>query len=180
MSILQIKITLRELKPPIWRRIQVEDTMTFRELHEVIQLLMDWEDSHLHNFEVDGTSRGYRKRTYIGLSEDNPFGAAPDFIEKEEQLKDWFKKGDTALYTYDFGDNWEHHLKVEDVLEPEPDAYYPSCTAARRLAPMEDSRMEVLMEMDENGKWIVEEDPRPKVLQQELNEELKEWSEKHR
>ena len=54
--IYQLKITLRHIKPPIWRRVQVSGHITLAKLHTLIQVVMGWTDSHLHCFEVDGIS----------------------------------------------------------------------------------------------------------------------------
>ncbi len=49
----RLKITLRDIRPPIWRRVQVKDC-TLAELHEIIQVAMGWEFSHLYSFKVAG------------------------------------------------------------------------------------------------------------------------------
>ena len=56
-AIYQVKVTLKESHPPKWRRIQVPD-ITLGELHEVLQVVMGWEDSHLHQFDVRGDQYG--------------------------------------------------------------------------------------------------------------------------
>jgi len=85
----------------------------------------------------------------------------------------WFKKEkDKAFYTYDFGDSWEHEVVLEKVLERDPEAQYPRCTAARRLTPDEDSRGEVIEAIEEYGRWAEKEDPRPKDLAKMCNEDL--------
>ena len=60
--IYQFKVTLKDIKPPVWRRVQVPDC-TLGELHEVIQIAMGWTDSHLHQFVVKGnpTAPGPRR-----------------------------------------------------------------------------------------------------------------------
>lgn len=58
VSSYQLKITLRGSRPPIWRRFVVPDTITLPELHEVIQIVMGWTDSHLHEFVVGRVSYG--------------------------------------------------------------------------------------------------------------------------
>ena len=52
--IYQLKITLAEIRPPIWRRIQVPGTILLCCLHDALQAVFGWTDSHLHNFEKDG------------------------------------------------------------------------------------------------------------------------------
>ena len=51
----QMKITLQEVKPPIWRRIQVKNDITLKVLHRIIQEVMGWEDGHLHKFDIRAT-----------------------------------------------------------------------------------------------------------------------------
>ncbi len=58
----QFKITLKGIKPPIWRRIQVPETYTFWDLHVAIQDAMGWEDYHLHKFEMRHSSTGENVR----------------------------------------------------------------------------------------------------------------------
>ena len=53
--LLQLKLTVMDIKPPIWRRILVADTTTLRRLHRIIQAVAEWDDYHLHEFEIDGT-----------------------------------------------------------------------------------------------------------------------------
>lgn len=54
ISVYQLKITLLEIEPPIWRRMQVPSTFLLCCLHDAFQVVMGWTDSHLHQFEKDG------------------------------------------------------------------------------------------------------------------------------
>lgn len=175
-QIYQLKITLKGLRPPIWRRVQVHSDISFAELHDVIQVLMNWTDTHLHNFEVLGRDKGLGERVFIGPKQEESFGSSflmEELDEEEEQLSYWLvNEKDSVLYKYDFGDNWEHKIILEKILEPEESIDYPRCTAARREPPTEDSRWEVIEETDNHGKWQPNPDPSPKQLQQELNERL--------
>jgi hypothetical protein len=56
--IYQLKITLRDIKPPIWRRVQVKSEITLGELHNIIQTAMGWCGGHLHLFEIRGMEYG--------------------------------------------------------------------------------------------------------------------------
>ena len=47
-SIYHLRITLRDTKPSIWRRLAVPANVTLEQLHEVIQIAMGWTNSHLH------------------------------------------------------------------------------------------------------------------------------------
>ncbi len=51
-DIIQLKISLQDSKPPIWRRILIDKDATFFELHQIIQIVMGWHNSHLHQFEI--------------------------------------------------------------------------------------------------------------------------------
>jgi tetratricopeptide (TPR) repeat protein len=125
----QLKITLIGLRPPIWRRILVSDTMTLAVLHQTIQAAMEWNDSHLHDFTVGGVhysdpragleeTRDERKVTLAGLK-----------LQEKSKLH----------YLYDFGDSWAHEILVEKVLPFDPAAYYPVAVAGKRAAPPDDS-----------------------------------------
>ncbi|MEL3960191.1 plasmid pRiA4b ORF-3 family protein [Lysinibacillus endophyticus] len=145
--IFQFKITLKDSKPPIWRRFEVKDTMTFYDLHKIIQIGFDWMDSHLHGFDVR-KSNGYQIHlgNRIGPILDDDFGFSRcDYDEEVVQLKDIFKKEkDRVLYTYDYGDDWEHEIVLEKILPEESNTFYPRCTKVMREAPQEDSRMRYL------------------------------------
>ena len=54
----QLKITLKHVKPPIWRRIQVKSDIPLKVLHRIIQQVIGWEDEHLHDFNIKGVSYG--------------------------------------------------------------------------------------------------------------------------
>ncbi len=127
-KIIQFKITIQGSKPPIWRRIQVTDDYRLDRFHQVIQIAMGWWNSHLHEFRIGGRSFG------MILPYD-------DFNEAEDETKVYLreldlKKGDKMLYTYDFGDNWEHLLEVEKTEEAE--LLLPVCLTGKRHCPPED------------------------------------------
>ncbi|WP_052404806.1 plasmid pRiA4b ORF-3 family protein [Bacillus rubiinfantis] len=145
--IFQLKITLKESKPPIWRRIEVRDSMTFSDLHKVIQIAFEWWDYHLHGFEIRrSNSVVINNGVHIGPMDDSQPGMSDyDFNEEDVELNDIFKKEkDRVLYTYDYGDNWEHEILLEKVLPEQEGTFYPRCTKAMRATPEEDSRFEYL------------------------------------
>lgn len=134
--IFQFRIDIRGAKPPIWRRVQVKDDISFEELHLVIQNCFEWMNSHMHHFVID-------RKNYIVDMENEYY--EPDFMgnkeynEKEILLKNHFKKeGDSIFYDYDFGDNWEHIIKLEKILEPKAGQCYPYITAGKKHAPFDD------------------------------------------
>src|SRR5437660_9330923 len=98
----QLKITLRDILPPIWRRIQVPAGMRLSRLHDVVQVAMGWTDSHLHQFVKDGVSYGIP---------DDEFSDSDVFDDELVDLGELLKaEGDSLLYVYDFGDDWRHDM----------------------------------------------------------------------
>lgn len=129
-KILQLRIDVLDITPPVWRRVQVPGETSLAELHQVVQNAVGWYDSHLHEFEIDGVSYGMP----------DPDGWSLDEVHDESttRLDRVVAAGDRFRYTYDFGDNWRHVLHVEKVLTPEPGLRYPRCIAGRRACPAED------------------------------------------
>ncbi len=131
-SIYQLKITLKDIRPPIWRRVQVRSDATLSHLHWVIQLSMGWTNSHLHSFSIHGVDYGV-PMPELGFAELEP--------EDERSVKlSSFIPGEKFkfAYLYDFGDSWEHEVLVEKVLTAEADVHYPVCIKAKRACPPED------------------------------------------
>ena len=131
-SIYQFKITLKGIRPPIWRRVQVHSDATLGHLHWVAQLAMGWMNAHLHSFLIQGVEYG-KPMPELGFGDME--------MQDEESVKlstvipgEKFK----FLYLYDFGDGWEHDILVEKVLEAEADIDYPICIKAKRACPPED------------------------------------------
>lgn len=123
----KIKITLRDSRPPIWRRLEVPSGITLRELHDVIQAAFGWEDYHMWAFESARHRYGVADRDLdIRSAASKRLGQVAAHT------------GNRLRYTYDFGDDWEHDILVEDVTEPEPDTTYPRCRTGRRAGPPED------------------------------------------
>ncbi|NOX48060.1 MAG: plasmid pRiA4b ORF-3 family protein [Chlorobi bacterium] len=129
-SILQLKITLNNIKPPIWRRVEVKDDITFYELHHVIQIAMGWWNAHLFEFELGS----YR----IGITNDD-WDTEDTLESKEVKLSRLIDTEKMKFgYLYDFGDNWEHEIIVEKISQPEKGKNYPTCTKGKRNCPPED------------------------------------------
>ncbi|MDN5872403.1 MAG: plasmid pRiA4b ORF-3 family protein [Nitrococcus sp.] len=128
-SVYQVKVTLIHSKPPIWRRILVPNNMLLPKFHELLQITMGWENYHLHQF-VAGEQ-------YFGV----PDTTLPMDIKNEARVKLREllpAEGSSAIYEYDFGDGWEHKLKVEKVLPFEEGEPLPRCLKGKRACPPED------------------------------------------
>lgn len=129
-KILELKITLNNIRPPIYRKIQVPDFYTFHQLHHLIQLAFEWENIHMYIF--------FDKDSEISAFEDD-FSERQPGDAKKIKLKERFKSlKDRLLYVYDFGDNWEHTVELEKVLDADPSKRYPACISGQRNAPPED------------------------------------------
>jgi len=123
----RIKVTLRGSKPPIWRRLEVDSRITLLKLHMTIQAVFGWEDCHMWVFETSSGSYGVADRELGHRS-----AGARKLADVAPKL------GDRIRYIYDFGDNWEHDIVVEDVAEAEAGATLPRCLAGKRACPPED------------------------------------------
>ena len=131
--IYQLKITLKNIRPPIWRRVLVPGHFTLRQLYVVIQVAMDgWGGGHLHEFEINGKHYGEQ----IGPGED---WGVPIVDETQVKLADVVRGEKTKfLYIYDFGDDWEHEILVEKFLPIDAEVTYPMCLKGKRSCPPED------------------------------------------
>jgi hypothetical protein len=131
-SIYQLKITLKGSDPPIWRRIQVPDC-TLGELHEILQVVMGWENSHLHQFDIRG------KR--YGVTDDEGSDWDEEVKDEEKMSISLVAKTGRKVrfsYEYDFGDDWQHEVLVEKIVDPGPRVAYPRCIEGARACPPED------------------------------------------
>lgn len=128
-AIYQLKITLRDSRPPIWRRVLVPGGFSLRKLHQVVQIAMGWTDSHLHQFAVGGINYGEpHPDDEMEMNDERRFTL--DQVAPREKSK--------FTYEYDFGDGWDHEILVEKILPPEPGVKYPLCVKGKRACPPED------------------------------------------
>jgi len=124
--IYQIKVSLRGAKPPIWRRLELPGDTSLARLHDIIQTAFGWENSHLHVFETPYGAYGIADR------ELNHRAEKPVTLEQVAP-----GTGSRVRYVYDFGDDWDHEITVEKLLD-RGDVAYPRCTGGRRAAPPDD------------------------------------------
>jgi hypothetical protein len=134
-QVYRLRIDLRDSKPPIWRRIEVEDC-TLEDLHDHIQAAMGWMNSHLYEFEVDGGRYSSPPPLDDGWWDETDAEDAAK-VRLSELIAD---RGPRLRlnYLYDFGDAWEHTVKLEEIHAAEPRRRYPICTDGRRACPPED------------------------------------------
>lgn len=137
-TLYQIKITLRHIRPPIWRRLLVPADCTMDALHCALQTAMGWTDAHLYAFQT-------KDRDIEIPDPDNMWDASWSRRPKPEdagkvKLSELAEPGDTIIYDYDFGDGWEHTVVIEkaveadDVAARKASAWEASAPARRRIA----------------------------------------------
>jgi hypothetical protein len=126
---LQFHVALDHIEPRIWRRIQVPDSYSLGQLHQVIQIVMGWHDSHLHEFQFKGNRYG----------EADPESEEGVLDEHAVRLRDLkLSVGERMDYCYDFGDNWQHRVVLGAILAAVPKAPSPTCLSGERRCPPED------------------------------------------
>lgn len=130
---LRLKITLEGSEPPIWRRVEVNDDITFFQLHRVIQQAMGWEDCHLHEFDVVRIRVGTR-------SADDAMFMIRDVMlpERSTQLFELLEGRRKFRYWYDFGDDWWHEVVIEKRLPPDAAAKPAVLLDGAKACPPED------------------------------------------
>jgi hypothetical protein len=132
--IYQFKVMLKDIAPPIWRRIQVRDC-TLDKLHERIQTAMGWSNSHLHHFRIDGRFYGDRWLMREGFGESEYDDSTVAWLSKTMPKSG---KRYHFEYEYDFGDSWWHEVLFEGCLRADPDERYPLCVEGERACPPDD------------------------------------------
>ncbi|MCP4357966.1 MAG: plasmid pRiA4b ORF-3 family protein [Chloroflexi bacterium] len=130
-KVYQFKVTLKGIRPPIWRRFQVVDNITFYELHHILQEVMGWYNAHLHQFDLGGLILADAE-ILAEIWEDG-------VDEQKSRLNEFVgQEGQKLSYEYDFGDSWEHILLLEKILPTETNIHYPCCLKGKRACPPED------------------------------------------
>jgi hypothetical protein len=122
-------ILLKEIEPPIWRRLIVPSSISLKKLHLVLQTTMGWANYHLHQFETAEGVFGTPDPDY------------PDGTLNEARIRlDRFLvgPGDCIQYEYDFGDGWMHELRLEKVIAPVEGDISIECIDGARACPPED------------------------------------------
>lgn len=130
----EIKISLSESNPLIWRRVQVPRDLTLYQLHQVIQTAMGWDDEHLHEFKIGQKRYASSRNEYADF--DNSMGNE-DIARLNGVAKP--KSKTKIIYTYDFGDSWQHDIQIECELESDSPERQARCVAGENACPPEDS-----------------------------------------
>lgn len=179
-TIYQLKVTLEDIKPPIWRRILVPSNINLGQFHFVLQIAMGWRNSHLHQFTVGRTIYGSVDDDMgldLGLDqEDENQYTVSELLNRE---KSWLR------YEYDFGDGWSHKVLLEKKLPDDRTIKLAKCVKGKRACPPEDcggiwgyvELLEVLKEQEhpeheEMVEWLGGEFDPEEFNPEEINRQL--------
>ncbi|HHV75394.1 MAG TPA: plasmid pRiA4b ORF-3 family protein [Thermoanaerobacterium sp.] len=151
----ELKVTLEIENHNIWRRLVVPINITFTQLHKVLQAAFGWQDYHLHEFFIYGNERqdvsfinhpSYSKDGYkaiVNLVSDEEAFDYPNesdiemIFEKGIKLSKYIPQYKRLMYVYDFGDNWQHYIEVQKIID-NYDKNYAVCIDGEGNAPPED------------------------------------------
>jgi hypothetical protein len=129
----QMRIELSEVKPVVWRRILVPETVTLAKLNLILQAAMGWTYGHLHEYTVG--------RQRYGMPDDDWPDDDPPIDERRVRLKSLIEDRIRCFrYLYDFGDNREHDIRIEDLVLPKAGAPLLVCTAGENACPPQDQQ----------------------------------------
>jgi hypothetical protein len=124
----ELRVNIRNIDPPIWRRVIVWGWTTLDSLHLIIQELFGWQNYHLYRFEIKGVE-------YEAPSHDSDAASSVDIALMELGIAE----GDVLKYVYDFGDDWELDIRVLGTPSINHDTSYPHCVEGQRAGPPDDS-----------------------------------------
>jgi hypothetical protein len=148
-NLYQVHLWIRQISPMIWRRALVHRESTLAQIHDVIQIVFGWSDTHLHRFRIHG--RDYE------VSRDG----GPWFSQDARQVRlvDFqFRPNQRFLYEDDFSDRWRHEVRIERGFEKESKRTYPVCIGGQRAAPPEDcGGPRASLERCDSAPWQVHE-----------------------
>jgi hypothetical protein len=126
-----LRVTLLDVEPLVWRELHVPSRISLERLDMLLQKAMGWTNSHLHQF-IAG-------REVFGPTDIDEEFAERVVNERQVALEDVARRpGCSFLYEYDFGDGWEHEVKVIGQYAANPNEKYPQCSAGERACPPED------------------------------------------
>ena len=125
---IQLRIELDDVEPTVWRRLLIPGDSYLSEAAEALLIAMGWQNSHLHQFEVGDSVYGMHADDYPEEEIDESSVATIDALRSERRF----------TFVYDFGDNWEHEVTVEDISWTDPGIYCAVCLGGENACPPED------------------------------------------
>ncbi|WP_231976691.1 plasmid pRiA4b ORF-3 family protein [Mycobacterium sp. E740] len=141
LVICRVRVELDDARPPIWRRLDLRSDMTLDVLHQALQVAFSWDDRHLHRFSLGGSPFDRNSQVFLcPYDAENPeFGDDPGPEASQVRLDQTLQNpGDSLHYVYDYGDNWELTLQLEQVMTALDDSPTAVLVDGGRAAPPED------------------------------------------
>lgn len=134
----QLKISLFDTAPKIWRRILIPTSATLWDLHSAVQDVFQWNHSHLHQFVYE--DKAFKKTLIFGIptDEDEMYDLTIYPSWKHKMSKYLSLEEPNLKYVYDLGDNWLHLVELENILPAEKGVKYPVCLDGKRNSPPDD------------------------------------------
>ncbi|WP_026354096.1 plasmid pRiA4b ORF-3 family protein [Massilia niastensis] len=134
--ILIIHVSIDDVAPPVWRRIQVDGDITLRNLHHILQASFGWTSSHLHQFDIEDDTYAMLDNEYVpDLIEEPGHGPRDD---RKAKLGRLVYPGQRFIYLYDFGDSWAHTVHIESISEAPEKLGYATVIDGAGACPPED------------------------------------------
>ena len=124
----QLRVSLKEHVPTIWRRLLVPGEIKLSKLHLMFQAAMGWEDYHLHLFEIGELAYGVPHQEFDNNDVDDDSVLLSELITAPMRFS----------YQYDFGDNWQHEVVVESIVPVPLVLKFGICLDGQRACPPED------------------------------------------
>jgi hypothetical protein len=137
-AIFRVRVDLNDAHPPIWRRLDLRSDLTLAAVHQVLQSAYDWTDSHLHRLSIGGDTFDIAAEWFLceyDVEEGEDEGTPDADVTLDETL---VEPGDVLHYVYDYGDNWDLTIRLEEVLPLTDDAPQAWCVDGQRAAPPDD------------------------------------------
>jgi hypothetical protein len=129
-TIAHLRIKLDDVEPAVLRRLEVPLAIRLDRLHLALQAAMGWTNSHLYEIRAGDVGWGMP---------DPDFGGGPLDARKARLVDVLEDVGARSLkYLYDFGDGWEHSVRIERITEAVPNITYPRLVEATGRCPPED------------------------------------------
>ncbi|MBU3182540.1 plasmid pRiA4b ORF-3 family protein [Clostridium psychrophilum] len=134
----ELMVKLKLYPEVIWRRVIAPIDITFNQLHEMLQIAFDWEDYHLHQFNIFDES-GKCVLNIVSESEEvyESMNECQILLDSQVTLSNYINQQYRIVYCYDYGDNWEHEITIRNI-NTEYNKNYPICLMGEGNAPPED------------------------------------------
>src|SRR4051794_18465357 len=133
---LRVSAVLTYTEPPIWRRLELASDVSLAELHHILQAAFEGTGGHLHQFST--SDRTWDDGSTAGVGGARLGGPAPARVSTPRLSQVLAAAGDRLDYVYDFGDNWQHVIMLDEIVEPTPGAPRARVVDGDRAAPVED------------------------------------------